>query len=67
MGKRPVSRSSESPVLGETVRPSDAETRELLHYFDGIASEGARRQVIAKARVMSSSERYSSKHFENLD
>ena len=49
---------------GAKPSPSEAEIAELLHYFEGVASPNARRQVIAKARAASSSEPVAADHFE---
>ena len=49
---------------GSRRRPSEAEIAELLHYFQGVASPNARRQVIAKARMTSNAQRMAVTDFE---
>ena len=47
--------------------PTDAEIRELLYYFQGVASRGARRQVIAKARMCSRAPSKAVSYFEQSE
>lgn len=46
------------------IAPCDGEVRELLYYFEGIPSEAARRQIIAKAAQASASNRLPADHFK---
>ena len=65
MTDRPVTLTPASQAsCDRKVAPCDGEVRELLYYFEGIASEAARRQIIAKAAQASSSDRLSTDHFE---
>lgn len=45
-------------------QPNEAEIAELLHYFQGVASPNARRQIIAKARAASGADPVPAGHFE---
>ena len=56
-----------APVLMLQKEPTEAEIRELLYYFQGVASRGARRQVIAKARMCSRAPSKAVSYFEQIE